>query len=79
MIRQCWRGRRAGGRVLLTHDVATMGHYAFERVLAGLPMPGVFEIGTGLPLAVAIDEILLLAECSHDGEWEGQVHYLPLR
>lgn len=56
-----------------------MGHYAFERVLAGLPMPGVFEIGTGLPLAVAIDEILLLAECSHDGEWEGQVHYLPLR
>lgn len=42
-------------------------------------MPGVFEIGTGLSLTVAIQEILLLAECSVDGEWEGQVRYLPLR
>jgi len=28
---------------------------------------------------VAIQEILLLAECSLEGEWEGQVRYLPLR
>ena len=66
-------------RVLLTHDVATMARFAYERVEAGLSMPGVFEIGTGLPLAVAIQEILLLVECSIDGEWEGQVRYLPLR
>lgn len=66
-------------RVLLTHDVVTMARFAYERVQAGLPMPGVFEIRTSLPLAPAIEEILLLAECSHDGEWEGQVRYLPLR
>jgi len=29
-------------------------------------------------MAVAIDEILILAECSEEGEWEGQVRYLPL-
>ncbi|MGH3992866.1 MAG: hypothetical protein ACRDSN_10440, partial [Pseudonocardiaceae bacterium] len=69
----------AENRVLLTHDVATMARYAYERVEAGLPMPGVFEIGTGVPLARVIDEILLLAECSYHGEWEGQVRYLPLR
>ena len=28
--------------------------------------------------AQAIEDILLLAECSRDGEWEGQVIYLPL-
>jgi hypothetical protein len=38
------------GRVLLTHDVATITHHAYERVRAGKPMPGVFEVDRGLPL-----------------------------
>ena len=25
-----------------------------------------------------VEDILLLAECSLEGEWEGQVRYLPL-
>lgn len=66
-------------RVLLTHDVATMANCAYQRVAAGLPMPGVFDIGTSVRIAQAIEEILLVAECSADGEWEGQVRYLPLR
>ena len=69
----------ASGRVLLTHDVATMTAFAYERVAAGLPMPGLFEIGLDLPLARVIDDLALIAECSLPGEWEGQVRYLPLR
>jgi hypothetical protein len=42
-------------------------------------MPGLFEVGTDVPLARVIQDVLLLAECSIDGEWEGQVRYLPLR
>ncbi len=42
-------------------------------------MPGVFEVNRDVPIGVAIDEVLLLAECSLPGEWEGQVRYLPLR
>jgi hypothetical protein len=30
-------------------------------------------------IAQAIEDILLLAEYSVQGEWEGQVRYLPLR
>ncbi|NWF62129.1 MAG: DUF5615 family PIN-like protein [Fischerella sp.] len=67
------------GRVLLTHDVATITHYAYERVEAGLFMPGVFEVSFDIPIGRAIEDILLLAECSLDSEWEGQIHYLPLR
>jgi len=67
------------GRVLLTHDVATMTRYAYDRVREGKPMAGVFEVGRHVPVGVAIEEILLLAECSLEGEWEGQVRYLPLR
>lgn len=42
-------------------------------------MPGVFEVSRDVPIGIAIEDILLLAECSMDDEWEGQVRYLPLR
>src|SRR5215210_6314377 len=60
-----WAARE--GRVLLTHDVTTMKRYVDERVAAGLPMPGVFEVSQQAPIARAIEEILLLAECSIEG------------
>ena len=65
--------------MLLTHDVSTITRYAYERVQAEQPMPGVFEVSRDLPISRAIEEILLLADCSLEGEWEGQVRYLPLR
>ncbi len=67
------------GRILLTHDAETMIGFAYDRVKAGKPMPGVFELSRKVPLGVAIDEILMLVECSREGEWEGQVRYLPLK
>jgi hypothetical protein len=69
----------AEDRVVLTHDVTTMTKHAYERVRAGKRMAGVFEIGRKVPVAVAIEELALIAECSVEGEWEGQVRYLPLR
>lgn len=67
------------GRILLTHDVSTITEYAYERILAGKRMPGVFEISRQVSVGTAIQDILLLAECSLENEWEGQVRYLPLR
>jgi hypothetical protein len=59
--------------------VSTMTRYAYERIQAGKPMPGIFEVGRAVSIRVAIEDILLLAEYSEEGEWEGQVRYLPLR
>lgn len=67
------------GRVLLSHDVSTLTRYAYERVGAGKRMPGIFEVDQNVPIGVAIEDIILIAECSLEGEWEGQVRYLPLR
>jgi hypothetical protein len=67
------------GRVLFTHDASTMTHHAYERVRTGKRMPGVFEVNREVSIAQAIEDILLLEECSIEGEWEGQVRYLPLR
>ena len=67
------------GRILLTHDVSTITRYAYDRVRSARPMPGIFEVSRDIPINIVIDDILLLAEYSVDGEWEGQVRYLPLR
>ena len=67
------------GRILLTHDVSTITHYAYDRVRSGRPMAGIFEVSPDIPINIVIDDILLLAEYSVAGEWEGQVRYLPLR
>ena len=67
------------GRVLLSQDVRTITKYAYARAQAGLSMPGVFEVSREVPIREAVEDILLIAECSLPGEWEGQVRYLPLR
>ncbi len=66
-------------RLLLTHDVSTVTHYAYQRIEAGLSMPGVIEVSPALPVGQVIEDILLLAELSLEGEWEGRIIYLPLR
>jgi hypothetical protein len=66
------------GRVVITHDVSTLTKHAYDRVAAGRPMPGIFEVAAGASVGSAIDDLVLLAECSYEGEWEGQVRYLPL-
>jgi ribosomal protein S4E len=48
-------------------------------VREGKAMPGVVEVGRGLALGVVIEDLLLLAKHSREGEWEGQIRYLPLR
>jgi hypothetical protein len=56
-----------------------MRRYVDERLNAGLPMPGVLVVSQQVTIAQAIEDILLLAGCSLEGEWEGQIIFLPLR
>lgn len=56
-------------RVLFTHDVSTMTQPAYQRIMKGLAMPGLFEVSQNLPLNIAISEILLLVDYSLPGEW----------
>jgi hypothetical protein len=67
------------GRVLLTHDVNTLIESAYERIADGARVAGVFAVPQELPIGTVIEDILLLVECSLEGEWEGRVEYLPLR
>jgi hypothetical protein len=71
-----WAARE--NRIVLTHDVKTMTKYAYERVGKGLPMPGVVEINAYVGIGQAIEALVIFIECSVEGEWEGQVIFLPL-
>ena len=51
-------------RMVLTHDVSTMTAFAYQRVAAGLPMPGLVEVKRQVPLGHAIEDIILIAEGS---------------
>ena len=65
------------GRVLLTHDITTMASFAYDRVGANQPMPGVLEVSRSFRTGPAIESILLMIAASFESEWEGQVRYLP--
>jgi predicted nuclease of predicted toxin-antitoxin system len=66
------------GRILLTHDRATVPDFAYQRVRDGQPLAGVFVIGDRMPVGQAIDELLVLADCSEPPEWINLVLFLPL-
>jgi hypothetical protein len=66
------------GRIVITHDRATIPAIAYERVAAGKPMCGIFIVPRRLAVRQAIDEILLLATCTEPAEWPSRVLYLPL-
>ena len=65
-------------RIVVTPDISTLAKHAFDRVAAGQPMPGVFEARSVAPIGQAIEDLILLAECSIEGEWEGQARFPPL-
>jgi len=64
-------------RILLSHDVATITRYAYERMAAGKPMTGVIEVTFDAPIGRVIEDLLLILDCSLSGELEGQIYYLP--
>lgn len=76
-----WAARE--GRVLLTHDTATMTAHAYARVGEGQAMPGVVavpQIGApphSLSIGEAIENILIVAELGEPSDIEGQVIYVP--
>lgn len=65
-------------RILLTHDRDTVPNFAYDRVRARQPMPGVFVVSDLMPIGQAIEEILLAIECLLPDECKNLVRFFPL-
>ena len=50
-------GRLWNRRIIVTHDVNTIPKYAYDRVRAAQPMPGVIVIPEDLAIGAAIEEL----------------------
>ena len=70
-----WAGDH--NRVVLTHDRKTMPRFAYVRIDAGLPMPGVVIIERRSVTRV-IEEIAMLGICGLAVDLENQVRYVRL-
>lgn len=55
-----------------------MPSFAYARVKAEQPMPGVFLVSDLMPIGQAIDEILLAVDCLAPDECTDLVRYFPL-
>ena len=42
-------------------------------------MMGVIAVAQSVPVGVAIEDLVLVAECSSSEEWRNQVRHIPLR
>ena len=81
------RCRREGGiwlsgHILLVWQLRLAAGDGAQGVTLGADGVGqavALELPVALGLHAAIEDILLLAEYSLEEEWNGQVHYLPLR
>ena len=55
-----------------------MPAHATQRLAAGSPLPGLLMIRQTLPLATAIDQLVMIWSASEAEEWAGLVIFLPL-
>jgi hypothetical protein len=65
-------------RVLISGDLNTMVGFAWSRVQAGLPMPGILALLENVGIGRVIDDILLAALCYSPDEMKNQVLFIPL-
>lgn len=66
------------GRILLTHDQKTIPDFVYKRIQAGLPVSGVIVARKSLPIALVIEELVLIIACSSELDWVDRVERLPL-
>lgn len=66
------------GCILLTHDVRTIPRFAYDRVKAGLPMPGVIKVPRNFPIGQAIEELAVLLGAGAPEDFDNQIKHIPL-
>ena len=65
------------GRVLVSHDRATMLDHFRSRLSAGKSSPGVFIVSQGTPVAQVIEAVIFVWGLAEPFELDGEAHYLP--
>jgi predicted nuclease of predicted toxin-antitoxin system len=65
------------GRILVTHDRRTMPMH-FAEFIAARPSPGVLVVPQSLPVASAVNDLLLIWFTTEAEDWVNRICFLPL-
>lgn len=65
-------------RLIVTHDARTFVKAAYERLAAGMNFNGVVLVPASLSIRNAIDDLVILIDCTADDELRNRVIRLPL-
>jgi predicted nuclease of predicted toxin-antitoxin system len=65
------------GRILVTHDIRTMPTHFSEMLASGVEIPGVLMLSQSLPVAEAIEELLLIWAVTEANEWINRIVRVP--
>lgn len=66
------------GFIVLSHDINTMRGFYYDRINAGLPVPGLFLVSGNKPIGTIIENLELIVKASEESEWMGVIRFLPL-
>lgn len=66
------------GFITISHDEKTMAGFAYDRIVRGEPMPGLFVCSQSLADAIIIEQLVMIWVASEHEEWDGRVEFLPL-
>ena len=68
----------AQNRVLLTHDLATLVGYAYDRLATGESLPGVIAVNTRAGIGPTLEDLEILLRASRPEELAERVIFIPL-
>jgi Domain of unknown function (DUF5615) len=63
--------------IVITHDVQTMTKHTYDRIRAGLPMPGIIEVAQDAPIGQAVADLSVLIGAGEPADFENVIWYVP--
>lgn len=64
--------------ILVTNNRTSMPVHLTEHITQGRHIPGILLLNDNLSIGQTIEELILIAECAFDDEYQDQIVHLPL-
>ena len=64
--------------ILVTNNRTSMPVHLIDHLKENRHIPGIFILNVGMSIGETLDELILIAECSFDGEYQDQIIHLPI-
>jgi hypothetical protein len=64
--------------ILVTNNRTSMPVHLAEHIAQNHHVPGIFILNPELSVGETIDELILIAECAFEDEYQDQIVYLPI-